>query len=253
MTKRSLAVALAMLALSLDLSAQMKPKTKAEYEALNKMLSATTPDDRIAAAEEIITNFEKTDFKSFVFFTIAQSYAAKKDDVKALVYGDRALEVDPKNYQASLLMAQLISTKVRENDLDKEERYKDAEKYANMAIASIPAATKPNAQLTDEQWENEKKNLIADGHQYIGIVAMGRKKYDVADTEFSAAVNGAHDPDPAAIVRLAAAENKVGKFDDAIANADKVMALPNLAPAIKQFAQAEKVRAFTGKQAAAKK
>jgi tetratricopeptide (TPR) repeat protein len=253
MTKKSFAVALAMLALVLDLSAQIKPKTKAEYDALNKMITATTPDDRIAAGEEIIANFEKTDFKAFVFFTIAQSYSAKKDYVKAIVYAERALEVDPKDYQASSLLAQLISTKIRENDLDKEERYKDAEKYANMSIAAIPAAAKPNAQLTDEQWENEKKNLVADAHQYLGIVAMGRKKWDVAETEFAAAVNGAHDPDPAAIVRLAAADNKVGKYDEAIANADKVMALPNLAPAIKQFAQAEKVRAFTAKQAAAKK
>jgi tetratricopeptide (TPR) repeat protein len=253
MTKRSFATALALLALSLDLSAQLKPKTKGEYDALNKMFSATTPDDRIAAGEEVIANFEKTEFKSIVFFTIAQAYVAKKDEVKALVYGERALEADPKSYQAALMMAQLIAVKVRENDLDKEERYKDAEKYANQALANIPAATKPNATLTDAQWEDEKKNLMADAHQYLGIVAMGRKKYDVAVTEFSAAVDGAHDPDPAAIVRLAAAQNKVGKYDEAIANADKVMAIPNVAPSIKQFAQAEKVRAFTAKQAAAKK
>lgn len=94
---------------------------------------------------------------------------------------------------------------------------------------------------------------MADAHQYLGIIAMGRKKYDVAVTEFSAAVDGAHDPDPAAIVRLAAADNKVGKFDEAIANTDKVMAIPNVNPSIKQFAQAERVRAFTAKQAAAKK
>jgi tetratricopeptide (TPR) repeat protein len=253
MTKRSFATALALLALSMDLSAQLKPKTKAEYDALNKMFSATTPDDKIAAGEEVIANFEKTEFKSVVFFTIAQAYVAKKDDVKAIVYGERALEADPKSFQAALMMAQLISVKVRENDLDKEERFKDAEKYANQAIANIPAATKPNASLTDAQWEDEKKNLTADAHQYLGIVAMGRKKYDVAVTEFSAAVDGAHDPDPAAIVRLAAAQNKIGKYDEAIANADKVMAIANVAPSIKQFAQAEKVRAFTAKQAAAAK
>jgi tetratricopeptide (TPR) repeat protein len=251
MNKRPFLAALAMLALTVDLSAQLKPKSKAEYDALNKMFSATTPDDRIQAGEEVITNFEKTDFKAIVFFTIAQAYVAKKDEVKAIVYGERALEADPKNYQSALMLAQLISVRVRENDFDKEERYKDAEKYANMALAAIPTATKPNPQLTDEQWENEKKNLAADAHQYLGIVAMGRKKWDVAVTEFTASVEGAHDPDPAAIVRLAAADNKAGKYDEAIANADKVMAMPNIAASIKQFAQAEKVRAFTAKQAAA--
>lgn len=138
MKKKSFAVALALLALSLDLSAQLKPKTKGEYDALNKMFSATTPDDRIAAGEEVIANFEKTEFKSVVFFTIAQAYVAKKDDVKAIVYGERALEADPKNYQADLMLAQLIAVKVRDNDLDKDERFKDAEKYANDALANIP-------------------------------------------------------------------------------------------------------------------
>jgi len=253
MTKRSFAVALAMLALSLDLTAQLKPKTKGEYDALNKMFSATTPDERIAAGEEVITNFEKTDFKSIVFFTIAQAYVAKKDDVKAIVYAERSLEADSKSYQAPLMLAQLIAVKVRDNDLDRDERYNEAEKYAKQALENIPGATKPNATLTDDQWANEKKNLAADAHQYLGIIAMGRKKYDVAVTEFTASVEGAHDPDPAAIVRLAAADNKAGKYDDAIANADKAMALPNVAASIKQFAQSEKVRAFTAKQAAEKK
>jgi tetratricopeptide (TPR) repeat protein len=252
MKKRILVFALATLALSMSLSAQLKPKTKAEYDALNKLFSATTPDERIAAGDEIITNFEKTDFKSVVFLTMAQAYAAKKDDVKTIVYGERALEVDPKNYQASLLLAQVIAVKVRDNDLDRDERYKTAQKYAKDAIENIGPAVKPNANLTDEQWANEKKNLTADAHQYLGIIAMGQKKYDVAVTEFNEAVTGAHDPDPAAMVRLASADNKAGKYDDAIANADKAMAAPNVPPSIKQFAQAEKVRAFTAKQAAAK-
>jgi tetratricopeptide (TPR) repeat protein len=253
MKTKVVAAALAALVLTLDLSAQLKPKSKAEYDALNKMFSATTPDERIQAGEDIITNFEKTEFKSIVFFTIAQAYLAKKDDVKTIVYGERAMEADPKNYQAALMLAQTIAVRVRENDLDKEERYKDAEKWAKIALENIPAAAKPNAQLTDEKWADEKKNLAADAHQYLGIIAMGRKKYDVAADEFNQSVTGAKNPDPSAYVRLAAAQNKLGKFDDAIANLDKVMAMPDIAAAIKQYAQAERVRAFAGKQAAAAK
>ena len=259
MTKRSFAAALGALALTAALYAQDKPgapagprpKTKAEYDALNKMFSATDPDAKIQAGDEVISNFEKTDFKSIVFFNIAQAYLAKKDDVKAIVYGERALEADPKNYQAALLLSQTIAVKVRDNDLDREERLNQAEKYSRQALESIPAAMKPNTQMTDQQWADTKKDLASDAHQYLGIIAMDRKKYDVAVTEFSDAVTGATTPDPAAIVRLAAADNKAGKYDDAIANADKVMAMPNLAPSIKQFAQAEKVRAFSAKQAAA--
>jgi len=257
MTKRTFAAALGVAALATALCAQDKqpagprPKSKAEYDALNKMFSATDPDSKIAAGEEVIQNFEKTDFKAIVFFTIADAYSKKKDDVKTIVYGERALEVDPKNFQAALLLAQTIAVKVRDNDLDKDERLNQAEKYSKLALDVVPSAPKMNASMTDEQWADAKKDLMADAHQYLGIIAMDRKKYDVAVAEYSEAVNGAHTPDPAAIVRLAQADNKAGKYDDAIANADKVMAMPNLAPAFKQFAQAEKVRAFQNKQAAA--
>jgi tetratricopeptide (TPR) repeat protein len=105
-----------------------------------------------------------------------------------------------------------------------------------------------NAQVTDEQWADMKKDLMGDAHQALGMVAMVRKKYDDAVTEFKAAVEGPKTPDPAAMVRLAQAENKAGKYDDAIAMAEKVMAIPDVNPSIKQFAQAEKVRAAMGKQ-----
>jgi tetratricopeptide (TPR) repeat protein len=228
-----------------------RPKTKAEFDALSKMLAATDPDSRIAAGEDVIANFEKTEFKSFVFYNIAEAYNQKKDDVKAIVYGERALEADPKNFDACLMLARTIATKVRDNDLDRDERLNQAEKYAKQALEAIPDAPKLNTNMTDQQWADTKKDITAEAHQWLGVIAMSRKKYDVAVTEYTAAVEGAHTVDPAAIVRLAQADNKVGKFDEAIANTDKVMAMPNLAPSIRQFAQAERVRAFTAKQAAA--
>jgi tetratricopeptide (TPR) repeat protein len=257
MTKRFFLAALGVLTLAGMTFAQDKqaagprPKSKAEYDALSKMLSATDPDSKIAAGEEVITNFEKTEFKSFVFYSIAEAYNAKKDDVKAIVYGERALEADPKSYEAALLLARTIASKVRDNDLDRDERLNQAEKYAKQAMESIPGAVKMNANMTDAQWDDAKKDLMAEGHQWLGVVAFNRKKFDVAVAELTMAVNDAHAPDPAAMVRLAQADNKAGKFDDAIAMADKVMALPNLQPVFKQFAQAERVRAFGAKAAAA--
>jgi tetratricopeptide (TPR) repeat protein len=250
MIKRYTAILLAVCAFTAAASAQLKPKTKAEYDALNKMFSATNLDERIAAGEEIIAGFANTDFKSVVLFTIADAYSRKNDDAKTIVYGERALEADPKDYQASLLLATVIARKIRENDLDKDERLAQAEKYAKQAMDIIPTAPKPNAQMTDDQWAESKKDLMADGSQALGMVAMVRKKYDEAVTDFKASVEGAKTPDPAAMVRLAQAENKAGKYDDAIAMAEKVMAIPDVNPSIKQFAQAEKVRAFQGKQTA---
>jgi tetratricopeptide (TPR) repeat protein len=245
--KRAIAATLALFAIAATATAQ-KPKGPQEYEALKALFEATTPDAKIAAGDNVLTNFSTTEFKSVVLFMMAEAYGQKNDDAKMIVFGERALEADPKNFQASLLLATGIARKVRENDLDKDERLKQAEKHANDALAAIPTAPKQNAQMTDEQFAELKKEYAADAHQALGMVAAVRKKNDDAVNEFKQAVEGPANPDPAAMVRYAQLLNKVGKYDEAIAICEKVMAIPNVNPAFKQFAQAEKVRAFQAKQ-----
>ena len=81
---------------------------------------------------------------------------------------------------------------------------------------------------------------------------MARKNYDVAAKEFGTAVSTAANPDPATMVRLAQAQNLAGKPDDALATIDKLNAIPDLHPQIKQVAQAERVRAIQAKGGGAK-
>ena len=237
---------------ALALNAQMKPKSQAELTALQAMFNATDVDARIKAGDDILLNFANTDFKPLVLVTIADAYNRKGDNAKMTVYAERAIEADPKNYQAMLMLAQGIASKVRENDLDKDARLTQAEKYANDAIAALKDAPKMNAGMTDDQWNASKKDYIADAHQALGMIATVRKKNDVAVTEYKLAVTGATNPDPAASVRLGQALNKAGQYDEAIAVLDKVMAQPDVNPQIKQFAQAERVRAIQAKAGPAK-
>jgi tetratricopeptide (TPR) repeat protein len=244
---RAIAATFAIVAIAATANAQ-KPKGPQEYAALKALFDATTPDAKIAAGDNVITNFPNTEFKSVVLYMMAEAYGQKNDDAKMIVFGERALEADPKNLPADLLLATGIARKIRDNDLDKDERLKQAEKYANDALALIPNTPKVNAQMTDEQFSEMKKEYTADAHQALGMVAAVRKKNDDAINEFKQAVEGPANPDPAAMVRYAQALNKGGKYDEAIAVAEKVMAIPNVNPAFKQFAQAEKVRAFQAKQ-----
>ncbi len=233
------------------LNAQPKPKSQAEVTALQAMFSATDSDARIKAGDDVLLNFANTEFKPFVLVTIADAYNRKGDNAKMTVYAERAIEADPKNYQAMLMLATGIASKVRDNDLDKDARLAQSEKYANDAIAALQDAPKMNPGMTDDQWAAAKKDYVADAHQALGMVAATRKKNDVAISEYQLAVNTASNPDPATSVRLGQALNKAGKYDEAVAVLDKVMATPDVNAQVKQFAQAERVRAVTAKAGAA--
>jgi tetratricopeptide (TPR) repeat protein len=220
---------------------QPQPKSRSEGEAYNAVMSAPDPDSRIKAAETFLTKYADTELKAPILFVEAYSYQQKNDFDKMVIYAERTLEADPKHYASMLMLAKGIAQKTREFDLDREEKLARAEKLSNQALELVKDAPKPNPQATDEQWTEAKKEYEAQGHEALGLIAIGRKKFDVAITEMKAAL--AVSPDPVTMVRLAQIYNQTGKPDDALVLLDKVMAAQDLHPAIRQFAQAEKVRA----------
>jgi len=218
---------------------QLIPGTKSAGEsqavmALAQAAQAGNPDAIIKAADELITKYADTTFKETALTQEAQAYDAKRDPVKAQIYAEQALAANPKSYQAELLLGQTIVKNTRENDLDKEEKLTKADKYLHDAIANVQAATKPNPQLTDAQWEDGKKFIMAQAHGSLGLAANTRKKYDVAATELQTAYD--NDPQPAYLVQKASALHAAGKEQEAIAECDKVLADPQLHPQIKQVA-----------------
>jgi tetratricopeptide (TPR) repeat protein len=80
---------------------------------------------------------------------------------------------------------------------------------------------------------------------------MVRKKPADAAAAFQSAVDVSVTKEPATYVRLAQADNMLGKYDDALANAEKAMNSPSANAAVKQFAQAERARAMQKKGGAA--
>ncbi len=219
---------------------QMVPgaKSAGESQAVIAMFQAAqsqNPDNIIKAAEELLAKYADTTFKDTALMFEADSYQRKGDPEKAQIFAEQALAANPKNFQASSMLADMLAQRTRENDLDKEEKLGKVDKYANQTIETLKTTPKPNPQLTDEQWEGFKKQFIAGAHRDMGLAAVVRNKYDVAITELKTAVD--MDPEPAFMVQLANAYLKAGKKDEAAAMCDKALAQQNLHPAVKKAAE----------------
>jgi tetratricopeptide (TPR) repeat protein len=239
MKRTILAAVFAMAAGASSLWAQKPPapKSQKELEAVKAMFAASSvgPDQTIAAAEALITGFADTEFKEVALFFEARSYQQKNDMVRAQVFGERVLEINPKNFQSSLMMGEVIAQTTRENDLDKEEKLAKAEKYLKDTIENLKTAPKPNPQTPDKDWDEAKQQMTAEAHSGLGLCALTRKKFDAAAAEFKTAAD--LDPQPAYLARQASALQSAGKNDEAIAICDKVLADPQLHPQIKVVAQ----------------
>lgn len=227
-----------------------QPKSQKEVEALQAIQKATSPDDQIKAIENVLTNFADTEYKIMLLQTAMQIEEQKGDLPLTTTYGERLLEADPKNVYAEVTLASEIATHTREFDLDKEEKLAKAEKYANAALENIKTYPKQSSKITDEQWDKEKKNLTGQAYAALGLIATTRKKYDDAITQFKTALDAVGVPDPNTTFRLGEVYLKAGKTDDAIAQFDKVLSMPESSPQVKQYAQTRKAEATKLKGAA---
>lgn len=244
---RTLLAAGFMTAIVFGQAKQPQPKSQKEAEAIMAIFNAPDPASRIKAAEDLLINFADTEFKAVALQVATVSAQEMNDYEKVIIYGERTLQADPKNYTAMLVMASTIAQRTREHDLDKEEKLSRAEKLADGAIASLDTAPKPRPDLTDEQWEGAKKDLYAQAYESKGLIATARKKHDEAIEFYKKSIEVAANQDPATKVRLAAAYNEAGKYDEAIALIDQVTADPELHPTIRKFAGQEKMKAVQNK------
>lgn len=217
------------------------PKSAEENTAVLAMGKAETPDARIKAVDALMTAFPDTDYKSIALLMEAESYHAKKDDAKAILYGEQSLEADAKSFETLLLLADIYSQTTRSTDLDMDDRLAKADKYAKDALAVLATAEKPNPQLSDADWAGAKKGEESRAWEAMGLAAILRKKFDEAKTDIQKGMDLY--PDPVDMLRVGRAYMDAKKFDDAIAWDDKAGASPAADDNVKRIAAADKTRA----------
>ncbi len=225
----------------------LKQPTPKEGEAINAILQAQDPAERMAAADKLVTEFADTDYKALAMYIAAEAAEAKGDHAQVMIYGQRALEADPQNFGSMIIMARNIAGQTKEFDLDKEEKLTRAKKYADDALQLIPKATKLNPQLTDEQFTMVKNDFTAQARSALGMIGTARKDYDAAITEFKAASDVSPQKDVVIMARLADAYVGGGKFDEAIALCDEIAAQAEAPAAVKTYAAQTKAKAAAGK------
>ena len=218
------------------------PKNKEELAALQKVQAAAQtgdPDQELAAVNNVLENFTDTDYKPMLISMAMQAAQQKNDMPLVTTWTDRALQADPNNIEAHVVLAEAMARHTRENDLDKADSITKIQTNANKALDMLKTADKAPAGIADAQWPDVKKQLTGQAYDALGMAAAVDKKYPDAITAYKAGVAA----DPADVVlkaRLSKAYVDNKQYDDAISTADQVMADSTAQPAVKQFAQAQK-------------
>ncbi len=217
-----------------------KPKSPKEQAALVAVQVASTPDARIAAIENVLTNFADTEFKVALLQMAVTAEQQKNDYAQIVFYCERLLKADPKNAFALVTLASETARHTRENDLDKDEQLAKVDKWAKDAIEAAKVMPKLRADVTDSDWEVFKKDMEAQGYEALGMADVVRKNYDGAATNYKQALAVGSTPNPATMVRLAQVYMNTGKLDNAVFTLDKAINSPNVPDQVKSIAQTMK-------------
>jgi tetratricopeptide (TPR) repeat protein len=221
-----------------------RPKSQAELDALKAIDATPGVDVKLQKIDDFLAAFADSDYKLFLLDRAVEMAADKNNYVQAMAWGQRDLDVNPNSYVAMLSLAAVTANNTKEFDLDKDQKLTQAEKWANGALDALKTAPRP-FQFTEEKWPEAKKFYQASCHAALGRVAMDRKKFDAAATEFQTAFGIL--PEPGYLIREGEANIKGGKYDDAITTYDKLLATPDLNQVIRQIAEREKAEAVRKK------
>ena len=221
-----------------------KPKSQQELDALQKVkaaLQVRDADGTIQAINNVLENFPDTDYKP-VLLTVGMQVAVQKGDyAQTVVWGDRVIQNNPNEVPARILLAEDIAEHTRENDLDKEQSLKKVEDYANKGLELLKSVKEPPAGLPPDKWADYKNQLSGQAYDALGLAADLRKKYPDAIGHFKNAINS--DPSSMSRAHLAKAYVDNKQYDDAISTADKVLAMNEVPPSVKQYAEQQKAAA----------
>jgi hypothetical protein len=234
--------ALTWVAVALGLSPlwAQKPKSKKEQQALLAVQVAKTPDERIMAIEDVLTNFADTEFKTALLTMAVQTEQQKNDYAQVMFYADRLVKADPMNAFALVTMASETARHTRENDLDKEDQLAKVDKWAKDGIEAAKTMGKVAATESDDDLDHDRKDMQAQGYVALGMAAALRKNYEAAATAYKDSLKTGATPNPATMVRLAQIYMATGKLEDANFTLDKAISTPNISPQIKSVADALK-------------
>jgi len=227
-----------------------KAKSKGELQALQAVQSAANPADQIKAIDEALTKYADTEFKPILLSMAADDASRMGDYEKTIIYGERAVEANPKNPDALYTLSAAIVQHTREYDLDKDTKLKRVEKLANDGIEASKTLANPQpGQISDALWEQQKKDKTAAFYNILAMSADLKKDYPDAISNYQNALGLLAKPDPVILARLAKTYNNAGKYDDGLATAEKVLADPSASANVKHFATIEKDRATKAKAA----
>jgi tetratricopeptide (TPR) repeat protein len=158
---------------------QPQYKDPGEFTLYDSILKDTNPKTRLDKLQEWQTKYPTTDFAKTRKQIFLDTYVKLNQPKEAVDEAKQILADDPKDFWS--LYYTMSLTRAVAGDKPTPDVLDQGEKGTTTLLANIDT---PPPNVTSDQWKGARTPVEALGHTTLGWIAMQRKSWDAAESEF---------------------------------------------------------------------
>lgn len=194
-------------------------KSQEEFKAYQEAAAATDPAQLEAAADAFAAKYKDSELRPLLYHRALQLYQAANNADKAIEVGRKLVAIDPNDIAANVMVAQLLSERTRDTDLDKDERLAEAEKDAKKALDSLDTGV---LYTPPDRLEGAKAMIKSMALASLGQVEAVKQNYKGAEDYYKQAIAVPGVPlDSITLLQYTLVLDKQRKYQEALAIANK--------------------------------
>jgi tetratricopeptide (TPR) repeat protein len=202
-------------------------KTQPEFDAYNAAIAnQKDPAAMEKAAEDFATKFPDSELRVLLYKAVVAGYQNANNGDKMSDMAQKVLKLDPDDPVALIAVSEVIAERTRDTDLDKDQRFDQAKKYALHALETIDTDVPVPSNAPQSQVDAYKGLLRSSAYSVLGTIAYDQEKYADAQGFFQKSIDAyPTQPDPVVVLRLALALDKQAKYPEALKAANQAVDL----------------------------
>jgi len=201
-------------------------KTQPEFDAYQAAVAGTDPVVLEKNADDFAAKFPDSELRTILYRNVMRSYQNANNGDKMLDVGRKILKLDPDDPEALIGVAEVLTERTRDTDLDKDQRYDEAMQAAQRSIQTVDTDIIIPAGTPQEKVDTYKSTLRSTAYSIIGAIQLNSGKYTDAEASFHKSIDAyPSSPDPVVVLRLAIALDKQNKYPEALKEANRAVEL----------------------------
>jgi tetratricopeptide (TPR) repeat protein len=199
-------------------------KTQPEFDAFNAATKNTDPAALEKAADDFAAKFPDSELRVLLYKAAMRAYQNANNADKMLDMGRKCLTFDPNDPEALIDVAEVLTERTRETDLDKDQRLDEATKAAQKALTTVDTDVAFPAGTPQDKVDQYKGMLRSSAYSVLGALDFNKNNFAGAETNFRKSIDAfPQQPDAVTVLRLSLALDRQGKYPEALTFANKAV------------------------------